>query len=480
MYQTTNDESYRYREVERRIQDMIEAGELEPGHRLPSLRQISTTHGVSISTATHAYLELERKGLVEARPRSGYYVRQGFRHLPTPERQQVEQDEPRAVNKARLIQSVLDTMGDKDLLPLGLVCPSHDALPTKALGRIMGQILRSEGQNWVDYTPIAGAPDLKRQIAFRSMDTGRPYAAEDVVITNGCMEALYISLRCLTRPGDTVLIQSPTYFCFLQLLESLGLRAIEVPSCPVNGADPADVADAVDTYDISACIFSPNFNNPDGSLTPEDAKREIVGLLAERGVPLVEDDVYGDVYFGPRRPPTMKSMDRKGLVILCSSFSKTISPGMRLGWMVPGRWLDKALSIKATTSVASASPNQLAMAEYLGGGQYDRHLRRFRAGMERDMAAMQNHLVEAFPEGTRCSRPEGGSVLWLELPGEVDSVELFYRARRNGIGIAPGSIFTTREKYDNFIRLTCSGVWDDHVRQGLDTLGRLADECRSS
>lgn len=478
MYQSGTDDSYRYQEVERRIQGMIESGDLEPGHRLPSLRQISTTHGVSISTATHAYLELERKGLVEARPRSGYYVRQGFRHLPTPERQQVEQDEPRAVNKARLIQNVLGTMGDQKLLPLGLVCPSHDALPIKALGRIMGQIVRSEGQSWVDYTPVAGAPELKRQIAFRSMDTGKPYAAEDTVITNGCMEALYIALRCLTRPGDTVLIQSPTYFCFLQLLESLGLRAIEVPSCPVNGVDPADVADAVDTYGISACILSPNFNNPDGSLTPEAAKAEIVRLLAERGVPLVEDDVYGDVYFDDRRPPTMKSMDEQGLVILCSSFSKTVSPGLRLGWMVPGRWLDKALSIKATTSVASASPNQLAMAEYLGGGQYDRHLRRFRTAMDRDMAAMQNHLVQAFPEGTRCTRPRGGSVIWLELPGSVDSVELFYRARQNGIGIAPGSIFTTREKYDNFIRLTCSGVWDDNVRRGLDTLGRLTDECR--
>ncbi|MGE4297414.1 MAG: PLP-dependent aminotransferase family protein [Desulfovibrionaceae bacterium] len=466
-------DGFRYHRVEKRIMRMIDSGEYPPGERLPSLRSLSLAMSVSIATATHAYMELERKGVIEARPRSGYFVRARFRRLPTPASPSAQLSEPQVVNRGELIRTVLHTVGNTDILPFGVASPARELLPVKALGRIMAQVVKDRPGRALDYEIIPGSPELRRQIAFRSMDTGADVGPQDLLITTGCMEALYIALRCVTRPGDNVLIQSPSYYCFLQLLETLGLRAIEIPSHPEAGVSPRDLHEALDTYDIQACILTPNFNNPDGALTPGEARREIVRMLARRDIPLVEDDVYGELHFGPRRPGVCKRYDDKGLVILCSSFSKTLSPGYRVGWMAPGRFMDKALDIKATTSVCSATPTQMAVAEYLRQGHFDRHLKRLRSAIERQMQMVQAQLAASFPAGLRVTRPHGGLVLWLELPERVDAVRLFFKAKAEGVGIAPGPIFSTQEKFGHFIRISCNGLWDDRTRDGLARLGQL-------
>jgi DNA-binding transcriptional MocR family regulator len=352
-------------------------------------------------------------------------------------------------------------------------------MPLRELGRITAAMVRAEPERAMGYAPIPGDPALVRQIAYRSMEFGIPARPDDPLITAGCMEALYLSLRSICRSGDTVLIQSPTYYCFLQLLETLGLRAIEVPSDPERGVSPRELARALRTFDIAACVLAPNFNNPDSSLTPDEAKREIVSMLAARDIPLVEDDVYSDLHFGPKRPGTYKQYDEKGLVLLCSSFSKTIAPGFRVGWMLPGRYRQKALEIKATTNVSSSAPAQMAIAEYLRQGRLERHLKKLRTDLERQMDTMQLHLGRHFPAGTRVTHPVGGAVLWLELPRSVDSVELFFQARAEGVGIAPGAIFSTQDKFANYIRLSCGCPWTEELERGVRTLGRLAGSmCR--
>ncbi len=465
---------FRYRKVAGRIKAMIDSGALASGDRLPSLRGLSRTMGVSISTVSQAYLELERQGLIQARPRSGFFVRPA-RRMQAPAQGLATPPQSKPVNRSRLINTVLDSLGRHDLLPLGVICPTPELLPGKALIRLMGRTLREAADDPMDYGSIQGLPGLRRSIALRAMERGEAVNPDDVLITCGAMEALYISLRCLTRPGDAVCIQSPTYYCFLQLLETLGLRAIEIPSHPDAGIHPRDLREALDTFDIRACVFCPNFNNPDGSLTPDQAKAEIAAMLAGRGIPLVEDDVYGDLHFGPDRPGTCKRHDDKGLVILCSSFSKTLAPGWRVGWMTPGRFMDKAMEIKATTNVCTATPTQMAVAGFLGQGLYERHLVRLRAAVARQAETMRHHVALGFPEGTRATTPSGGSVLWLELPG-VDAVEYFFKARDMGIGIAPGPVFSTLDKFNHFIRLSCGGVWSEAMEQGLKALGRLAAE----
>lgn len=465
---------YKYKQVEQAITGRIETGELLPGSKLPSLRQISSSLRVSLSTATHAYEEMERKGIIKSRPRSGYYVRGEFRRIPTPSRSNPAPLEPSLVNKGTLIRTALETVGNDDLLPLGVVCPGRELLPYKRLARILSSVIKNQSDRILDYQPIAGNKELRRQIAFRSIDCGSDISPEEMIITTGAMEALYISLRILTRPGDMVLIQSPTYYCFLQLLETLGLRAVEIPSCPVNGISPADIRHAVDTFDISACILSPNFNNPDGSLLPDERKKEVVSLLAKKDIPLVEDDVYGEIFFGQHRPRTFKSYDRNGGVVLCSSFSKTIAPGYRVGWLAPGRFMEKAMEIKATTNVACVSPTQIAMAQYLREAHYDRHLRKLRQAIKDQTDLMRAEIGRSFPKETRVSNPQGGSVLWVELPEGCDGVDLFFRARERGIGIVPGSVFSPREAYTGFIRLSTGALWSEEIREGLRTLGRMA------
>ncbi|EGB14265.1 transcriptional regulator, GntR family with aminotransferase domain-containing protein [Pseudodesulfovibrio mercurii] len=467
-------DTYRYRTVEKNVMTMIDAGALALGDKLPSLRSLSVKLGVSVSTVNQAYLELERKGVIESRPRSGFFVRRESRRLPRTETAPTPMRQPRPVTRIGLIQTVLESVGAADRVALDVIAPGPQRMPLRELGRITAAMVRAEPERAMGYAPIPGDPKLIRQIAYRSMEFGIPAEPDDPLITAGCMEALYLSLRSICRRGDTVLIQSPTYYCFLQLLETLGLRTIEVPSDPERGVAPEELARALKTFDIAACVLAPNFNNPDSSLTPDEAKAEIVAMLAERDIPLVEDDVYTDLHFGPKRPGTYKQFDRKGLVLLCSSFSKTIAPGYRVGWMLPGRYRQKALEIKATTNVSSSAPAQMAIAEYLRQGRLERHLKRLRTDLERQMDTMQLHLGRHFPAGTRVTHPVGGAVLWLELPRSVDGAELFFQARAEGVGIAPGAIFSTQDKFANYIRLSCGCPWTDELEQGVRTLGRLA------
>ncbi len=468
--------TFRYKEVERRLLDMIDSGVLNMGDKLPSLRSLSRDLGVSISTVNQAYVQLESNGIIESRPRSGFFVRRMACKLPSPETATATTAEACPVTRGGLIRKVLDAVGNKEAVPLNVVEPTPDLLPVAEMGRIMAQVLRNHPDDALVYDTILGNARLRKQIAFRSMETGTPAEPDQLIITAGCLEALYISLRATTRPGDMVLIQAPTYYCFLHLLENLGLRVVEIPSYPDRGVLPEDIAAALRKFDISACIFSPNFNNPDASTTPDEAKLEIVEMLAKLNIPIIEDDVSTDLHFGPKRPGTMKQFDKKGLVLLCSSFSKTIAPGYRVGWMLPGQFMEKAQEVKYTTNVCTATPTQMAVAEYMCRGRFERHVRRLRVRVEQQMDTMLRHVGEYFPTGTRATHPDGGGVLWLELPGGADAVELFLAARAKGINIAPGSIFSTQDKFNSHIRLSCTGVWSERIRWGLKTLGALANE----
>ena len=466
-------EDFRYRQIEQHLLQQIASGTLGPGARLPSLRHVSLRSRVAVSTVLQAYAELERKGVIESRPRSGFFVRRDVQELPPPPRNPRPVLRPHTINRSQLISSVLEAVGDRELLPLGINCPSEDLLPYRELAKVGARLSREDPKRQVAYLPVEGSPELRRQLSLRAAQAGLDVRPEEIIITCGALEALHVAVRSLARPGDNVLIQAPSYFCFQQLLENQGVRSIEIPSHPRNGVDPADVERALRRFDIKACIFTPNFNNPDGSLTPDGAKREIVELLAAREIPLIEDDVAGDLHFGPSRPSVFKMYDDSGLVVLCSSFSKTLCPGYRIGWIMPGRFYREAYEVKATTNVCSATLTQEAVAMYLREGRYDRHLRSLRRALREQTQAMQLHVSRTFPEGTRVGRPEGGGVLWVELPRGVDSVELMYRAREEGISIAPGTIFSTQDRFSGHVRLNSGNPWTGDLARGVERLGAL-------
>lgn len=469
---------FHYQKVEDHIMEMIENGALQPGEKVPSLRSLSARMRLSITTVSKGYVELERRGVIESRQRSGFFVRPDVRRMPPTTSAPSPNIEPRSVNRSALIRTVVETGLDKRFVQLGCALTDDALLPVNALGRIMGKILRDDPRGAIAYETIAGNAELRRQIAFRSIDAGAEVSPDRIIITNGCMEALYIALRAVTRTGDTVLVQSPTFHCMLELMEGLGLRAVEVPSHPEHGIRIPDVENAIRKFNVRACLLTLNFNNPDGSLLSETAKADLVDLLSRHDVPMIEDDVYGDCYFGDHRPAGAMKYDERGLVISCSSFSKTLAPGYRIGWIVPGRFYEKATAIKTTTNLCNASPTQMAVAEYLKAGQYDRLLKRLRAAFERQTATMRHNVVRCFPEGTKITRPRGGSFLWVELPKHIDATELFYEARSRGVSVAPGAVFSTQDRYGHFIRLSCGNLWSEEIAGGIELLGKILAKMR--
>jgi len=469
-----------YERLGSEITALIDGGTYKPGDKLPSIRQLRSRFSVSINTVMQAYAVLEDQRLIEARPQSGYYVcarAPEIREEPLSGKRVIA---PAEVTISDLCQQVIRNMTNEQLLPLGSAIPHPTHLPVDKLSRIMAGELRRFGRQSTSYMMPPGCERLRKQIARRSILAGFSVRPDEVLITSGCVEAVLLALRATCRAGDTIAVESPFYFNFLQLVAEMGLKTLEIPSTPKEGISIEALRYAIEHNRISACLVIPNFGNPLGSLMPDERKKELVGLLAEHDIPLIEDDIYGDLIFGNERPIAAKSFDRKGLVIYCSSFSKTIAPGYRVGWTIGGRYQKEMERLKMMINLATASPTQLALAEFLATGGYDHHLRAIRRIYARNISQMTELIARHFPPGTRMTRPRGGFILWVEMPEGVDSLQLYQQALQQGISITPGPLFSLSEKFGNHIRLSAAYL-DEKVERAIETLGRLAAaNCRNS
>lgn len=461
-----------YEDLARRFARAIEAGALRTGDRLPSVRALRAQERVSTATVMQALARLESFGLAEARPRSGYFVRTR-RQLPAPAPTR-PLPTPRPVTITGLVTRVLASNRDERLVPLGAAVPSPVLLPVAALSRALAAVSRAGLGGGVMYEATAGFDGLRRNIARRALTWGFAGDPDDVVVTAGASEAIYLALRAVAKPGESVAIESPAYYGTLQALEALGLRAVEVPCHAETGMDLDALEQILGRQRVAAVMAVPNFSNPSGSLMPEVAKRRLARMLAERQIPLVEDDVYGEISFGESRPPSVKAFDRDGLVLTCGSFSKTLAPGWRVGFILPGRHRESVLLHKFALNLATSSAPQRAVARFLETGAYDRHLRRLRAVASASAQRMSDAITVVFPGGTRVSRPSGGLVLWVELPPTVDALDLYARALDAGVSLLPGHLFGPRGGYEHFIRLSFGDSWDDRLRQAVETVGRIA------
>ncbi|MDB6036152.1 MAG: transcriptional regulator [Verrucomicrobiales bacterium] len=468
-----NLQDHLYTQVAERIAGLVQKGILRPGDRVPSVRKLSLQQKVSIATVLQAYRELENQGLIEARPQSGYYVR--ARRFPLPPEPEISRPVCKAtkVSMGDLVIEVARAAGDPGLVRLGAALPSPELLPMQQLNRAMTSISRRSPSLGTGYDAPPGAAVLRNQIARRVMNQGWTLSPDEIVTTCGAQEALNLCLRAVAKAGDTIALESPTYYGVLQIVESLGMRALEIPTHPRDGVSLEALAIALDQHTIKACIFILNFSNPLGSCMPEASKKQLVEMLAKREIPLIEDDIYGELGFGPSRPLPAKAFDRKGLVMLCDSFSKTLAPGYRVGWTAPGRFQQQVEHLKFLNTIATATLPQHAIADFLANGGYDHHLRKVRRVYAEKVSLMTQAVTKYFPEGTRVTRPAGGSVLWVELAPEMNSLELYRRALAAKISIAPGPIFSAKGKFENFIRLSCGILWSEEVESALLKLGRI-------
>ncbi|HAT1576678.1 TPA: PLP-dependent aminotransferase family protein [Raoultella ornithinolytica] len=466
-----------YRRIAELLRLTLTSGALRTGDRIISARKLAEREQVSLPTALEALRYLESEGLIIARPRSGYFVHQiisagettGTASLPVPV----------PVTMSAIARSLFGS-AEARLVPLGAALPDPAWLPLDTLQRALqtaGRRLDARGQS---YSLPPGRADLRRKIAVRAAQWGALFGADDLIITAGATQALRLALRAVCQPGDAVAIEQPAYFGTLLLLEDLGLKALQIPTDPVEGLLLAPLEEALQRHRPAAVLASPTVQNPLGASMPVARKRDLVALLAGMGIPLIEDDVYGDLAGDAQRPPACKAFDRCGNVIYCSSLSKTLAPGWRIGWIAAGRYHSTVLQARMAGEWAGAPLIEAAASEILASGDYDRHLRQLKLRIAQGMQAIIAQVETSFPPGTRVVAPEAGFLIWVKLPSKIDALEVHRRALALGIGVSPGPLFSPgAAELQNFLRLNGANEPTRHLLKAVEQLGRLCHDLAS-
>ncbi|MGO0792506.1 PLP-dependent aminotransferase family protein [Herbaspirillum seropedicae] len=467
-----------YRRLADHYQSAIQAGTLVAGDRMPSVRDLMRQHQVSLSTALQTLRHMEEGGWLEARPRSGYFVRQPRRSAIRPVQEPksllaIDAGQFVGIHERVSKYIALRQAGAPHIDLSGMTCaPQLYAVET--LKQAAMRALRERPELLTSAMPHNGNATFRQAVARRALNAGMRIDTEEVVVTHGCIEALNLALRAVAGPGDTIAVESPTYFGLLQALENLGMKALEIPTSPHTGISVEALELAVRTYgNIKAVVVVPNLQNPLGCIMPEDHKDQLVRLCEQLKLPLIEDDAYTELADGSVTPSSLKSRDRNGNVIYCASLNKVLAPGMRLGWMNGGRWHERVKMLKFTHTRANEEWTQVTAADFIASPAYDRHLRRLRQMLKQQRERMAESIAAYFPEGTRLNLPNGGVGLWVELPVQVCSQQLFERALAEGVGVSPGAIFSNSSRYGHFVRICCGHPFNRELDQALRRLGGL-------
>jgi len=466
-----------YADLARTITEKIDKGVYASGERLPGVRAVSRSAGVSVSTAVAAYRQLEIEGYLQAKPRSGFYVAPRLNSTLPAVQPTTRPCTPKPVSGQQRVLDLVQRLNQPGITQFGANVPDASYLPTHEISRTMSRVGRLHGPRAAGYEVPPGLPALRHQIAKRMASYGHICSPEDIVITNGCQEALYLSLKATTKPGDVVAVESPTYYGLLQILDALDLKALEIPTDPQDGISLDALSKALTNWPVNACILAPNFSNPIGALMPLHRREQLMALLNEYPhVSVIEDDIYGDLAFTDHRPNTLQSYGGLNQSIYCSSFSKSLSPGLRIGWVAAPNLTKQLEYEKFVTNCATPSANQLVVAHLLKSGKYDRHLKKFRLELGQSMRRLIDRVSTHFPETTKITHPQGGMALWCELAPGARSMELAERAIEQAISIAPGPIFSSSNRFTRCLRLTCAVPWNANVERAIKTLGHLAHE----
>lgn len=454
----------------------IAKGTLRAGDRVRSLRDVSRQQRISMSTALQAYLWLESRGYLEARPQSGFYVRTPFSSLIPEPQFETSHTRPAPAGPEEVLTDLIEALNNPDNVPFGAGSASPELYPVRRMNAILRRIVHRQPHHSTYYDFPPGFEPLRRQIARRAIAAGCGLSPRDVIVTCGAQEAINLALRATTKPGDAIAVESPTYFGVLQSAGSMGLKVIEIPTHPQNGMDLDELETALRRHRVKACFSMSTCHNPLGYVLPDQYKKSLAELTARWNIPLIEDEVYADVAYQGARPRSIKSFDRKGNVLVCASFSKILCPGYRLGWILSGKHRAEIERLKMLSTVATPSLPQRVVAEFLESGGYDRHLNKLRSTLGMQAEGVRQAISKYFPQGTRISRPAGGYMLWIELPGRVNAVKLYRAALAQRITIIPGNIFSASGRYRNYIRINCGHRWSETHDRALLNLGRLCEK----
>ncbi|MGK2864815.1 MAG: PLP-dependent aminotransferase family protein [Chitinophagaceae bacterium] len=470
-----NTDDHLYLQVATGLEKMIAEDVLKIGDKLPSIRLLSDEYGISMGTAFQAYYHLEGKGLIESRPKSGYYVR--FNQRRFPDLPKIIQADPLShdVSVKEMISSIYSDIASHNdkIINFAMAVPDVSLLPSAKINKSVMHALRESKDHCISYEHTQGNIELRKQIARLSFNWGGKIKPDEVLVTAGCLEAITMCLRAVTKPGDTVAVESPNYFGIFQAIESMGLKVVEVSSCFVTGLELDCLEEVIKKFPIKACVAIPNFNNPLGGCMPDENKKKLVEIITKHNIPLIEDDIYGELYFGKTRPRTCKYYDTRGMVMHCSSLTKSLAPGYRIGWILPGKFLEQVKQIKRIHNISSPTLTQAAIAQYLQHGRFEYHLKNMRKALHTQCLRYLQAIIHYFPEDTKVSRPHGGFVLWVQLNKKINAFKLRTEAMKQNISIVPGKIFSASSNNSNCIRISFGKPWSEDADYGLMMLGKL-------
>ncbi len=459
-----------YAALASRIRAMIDEGVLRAGEKIFSVRQASKKYNVSISTVSKAYEILEQEGVIASHPQSGYFVThkrlvaKGTHLSPdTPNLSQVE-----------IVMTTLRAIREFGTIPLGSPFPDPQLFPLKKLQQYE-KALAETNSAWGVLTDLPpGNLDLRQEIARRYLNLQMDISPQDIVITHGATEAINLCLQAVAKAGDTIAIETPGYYALAHAIERMGMKVAEVRTHAQQGIDLDALEALCDNVHIKAVLLTSNFQNPLGSLMPDAHKQALVNFLAERNIPLIEDDVYQELYFDAEAPKPAKYFDKQGLVLHCSSFSKCLAPGYRVGWVAAGKYRAEVEKLMFLNSISIASAPQIAISKLMKREQFNQHLKNLRHTLKSNYILMRNCIESSFPKGTQLSKPQGGYVVWIKLDDSIDVLKLYSLAIAQGISIAPGPIFTRKKELTQFIRLNYSHPWTADIEQAVRNVGILA------
>ncbi|WP_018151236.1 aminotransferase-like domain-containing protein [Leeia oryzae] len=467
--------THRYLEISAHLSQQIQLGHLTPGSKAPSLRDIARQYQVSLGTAMQTYEHLEKLGVLRSEPKRGFFVtRLSTPRLPTKTRQTVAA--PQTVKLRSLAQDLLSTADVNTTYSFGTALLHPAWQPVAGLEKTIRAVMKSAEGMLGQYIPSPGYSPLRQAIAMQAFEWGGNIHADEVLITAGATDALQLCLKAVVPPGGVVATESPAYFGLLQILENMGLKALEIPADPMRGMDLGALEMALATHQIAAIVVTPNHNNPFGSSMSDADKVRLLRIASQHLTPVIEDDVYGDLHYGPARPKPLRYFDEADQTLYCSSFSKTTAPGYRVGWCLPGQYQARVQQLQIENSIAVSSLPQVVLARFLANGEFARHLDITRARLASQCTPLIDYMTRVFPAGTRISQPVGGYTFWIELPGLISAMDVYHAARRIGILVTPGDVFSSSDRFRHCLRLSCGQVFGPEMKAALAQLGEITHQ----
>ncbi|WP_158971783.1 PLP-dependent aminotransferase family protein [Paraglaciecola sp. L3A3] len=462
--------TFKYQQLATHVTGEIQNQTLAAGEPLPALRKFALQHQVSLATATKTYEWLQSQGLIVAKAQSGFYVKghSSIKPLSQPRLKSVSiKHDPSDV-----IFEILQNALTFDRVGLSSGYLDESLRPSLELQRSLKRTAKIANLTANSYGHTQGEVKLRNAIVDIMRQRQCSINTEQIIVTNGCLEAINLVLGQVSEVGDTVAIFTPCYSGLLTALKHAKRQVLEIP-CGPEGPDMVHVAELFSQGKFTTLLFSAIASNPIGFSLPRKTKKQLALLAKQYQTYIIEDDTFGSLDYRQGTTEPAYAYDHAGYIVYCSSFSKDLAPNMRLGWIASKPLMPGLMRHKVALNITCNMPCQLAMADYLFSESYSAHIRKLTTTLQQQVLKLQTCVLQHFPAGTRVSQPQGGFFLWVELPHQIKTMEIYNLAVQENICFMPGHTFSMSGQYEHCLRLSINQIWHSDLEQAVCRLGEI-------